>query len=49
MEGGLIMFDYIYTVESGAAKKRKKEKENELWNSLNGEVVYTKIDDSGKE
>jgi hypothetical protein len=29
----------IYTVESGASKKRKKAKEISYWNSLNGPVV----------
>jgi len=44
-----MISNYIYTVESGAAKKRKKEKENEMWNSLNGKVVSTKIDKNGKK
>jgi hypothetical protein len=35
----------IYKVESGAAKKRKKLKEQEDWNSKNGPVVIRKIDD----
>ena len=34
----------IYKVESGAAKKRKKLKEQEDWNSKNGPVVIRKID-----
>ena len=34
----------IYKVESGAAKKRKKLKEQEDWNSNNGPVVIRKID-----
>lgn len=32
-----------YTLETGAAKKRKREAEVEHWNSLNGPVVVTKI------
>jgi hypothetical protein len=34
----------IYKVESGAAKKRKKLKEQEDWNSKNGPVIIRKID-----
>jgi hypothetical protein len=34
----------IYKVESGAAKKRKKLKEQEDWNSKNGPVITRKID-----
>jgi hypothetical protein len=34
----------IYKVESGAAKKRKKLKEQEDWNSKNGPVTTRKID-----
>jgi hypothetical protein len=37
----------IYTVESGAAKKRKKLKEQEDWNSKNGPVTTRKIDNGG--
>ena len=33
----------IYKVESGAAKKRKKIKEQEDWNSKNGPVIIRKI------
>lgn len=33
----------IYKVESGAAKKRKKLKEQEDWNSKNGPVITRKI------
>ena len=33
----------IYKVESGAAKKRKKLKEQEDWNSKNGPVIIRKI------
>lgn len=29
----------IYTVESGASKKRKKAKEIDYWNSMNGPVI----------
>lgn len=34
-----MTFNAQYTIESGAEKKRKKEKENLYWNSLNGPVV----------
>jgi hypothetical protein len=34
----------IYKVESGAAKKRKKLKEQQDWNSKNGPVIIRKID-----
>ena len=37
----------IYKVESGAAKKRKKLKEQEDWNSKNGPVTTRKIDNGG--
>ena len=37
----------IYKVESGAAKKRKRLKEQEDWNSKNGPVIIRKIDNGG--
>lgn len=33
-----------YTLESGAAKKRKREKEVAYWNSLNGPVIIKKAE-----
>jgi hypothetical protein len=43
MEGGIMAEAIKYTLETGAAKKRKREAEVEYWNSLNGAVVVTKI------
>jgi hypothetical protein len=43
MEGGVMAEAVKYTLETGASKKRKREAEVEYWNSLNGEVVVTKI------
>jgi hypothetical protein len=34
-----MTFNAQYTIESGAEKKRKRERELEYWNSLNGPVV----------
>lgn len=38
----------MYTLETGASKKRKREAEVEYWNSLNGPVV-TKIAEVKKD
>ena len=35
----------LYTMESGAEKKRKKKKEQEYWNSLNGPVIIESSDE----
>jgi len=32
----------MWPVESGASKKRKRLKEEESWNSMNGKVIITK-------
>jgi hypothetical protein len=50
MEGGAMTFNAQYSLETGAAKKRKKEKEVAYWNSLNGPVVVNSIkgDDDGE-
>lgn len=32
----------MWPVESGASKKRKRLKEEELWNSMNGKVTIRK-------
>jgi len=34
-----VAVNALYKVESGASKKRKREKEQEYWNSLNGPVT----------
>lgn len=39
------MLNAIYKIESGAAKKRKKDKELEYWQSMNGPVITTKAED----
>ena len=44
MEGGIVLELPRYTLESGAAKKRKREAEVDYWNSLNGPVVITKAE-----
>jgi hypothetical protein len=41
--GVMTLNTAIYKVESGAAKKRKKLKEQEDWNSKNGPVIIKKI------
>jgi hypothetical protein len=43
MEGGVMAEVPKYTLETGAAKKRKREAEVAYWNSLNGPVVVTKV------
>jgi hypothetical protein len=50
MEGGVMAEMARYTLETGAAKKRKREAEVEYWNSLNGPVLITKAkgDKDGK-
>jgi hypothetical protein len=48
MEGGVMSYNAIYTLETGASKKRKREKEVEEWNSKNGPVIIKKVED-GKE
>ena len=40
-----MTYNAIYKLESGAAKKRKREKEVEIWNSKNGPVVVKKVED----
>jgi len=41
-----MTFNAIYTLETGASKKRKKAEEVEYWNSLNGPVtIITKDKD----
>jgi hypothetical protein len=32
----------MWPIESGASKKRKREKEEEYWNSMNSEVTIIK-------
>jgi len=50
MEGGVMTFNAQYTLETGAAKKRKREEEVAYWSSLNGSVVVKSIkgDDDGE-
>jgi len=50
MEGGIMAELAKYTLETGAAKKRKREAEVVHWNSLNGPVLITKAkgDKGGK-
>ena len=48
MEGGVMSYIGIYKFESGADKKRKREKELEIWNSKNGPVVIKKVQDGKK-
>ena len=48
MEGGVMTYNEIYKLEYGAAKKRKREKEVEIWNSKNGPVVVKKVEDGKK-
>ena len=48
MEGGVMTYNAIYKLESGAEKKRKREKEVEIWNSKNGPVVVKKVEDGKK-
>ena len=45
-----MTFNAQYTLETGAAKKRKREEEVTYWNSLNGPVVIKSIkgDDDGE-
>ena len=43
-----MTYNVIYKIESGAAKKRKREEEVEIWNSKNGPVILKKVED-GKE
>jgi len=43
-----MSYNAIYTLESGAAKKRKREKEVKIWNSKNGPVVVKKVEDGKK-
>ena len=38
-----MTFNAQYTLETGAAKKRKREEEVAYWNSLNGPVVVENI------
>jgi hypothetical protein len=42
MEGGIMADMPMYKIETGADKKRKKVKEIEYWNSLNGPVIIKK-------
>ena len=44
-----MTFNAQYTLETGAAKKRKREEEVAYWNSLNGPVVTTKNDKAEKD
>lgn len=48
MEGGVMSFISVYKIESGAAKKRKRQKEVEDWNSKNGPVTVKKVEDGKK-
>ena len=48
MEGGVMSYIAIYKLETGAAKKRKREKEVENWNSKNGPVTVKKVEDGKK-
>lgn len=48
MEGGLVSYNAIYTLETGASKKRKREKEVEEWNSKNGPVIIKKVENGKK-
>ena len=45
-----MTFNAQYTLETGAAKKRKREEEGAYWNSLNGPVVIknSKGDNDGE-
>lgn len=45
MEGGVMSYIAMYKIETGADKKRKKEKEVEYWNSKNGPVTVKKVKD----
>ena len=48
MEGGVVSYIGIYKFESGADKKRKREKEVIDWNSKNGPVTIKKVQDGKK-
>jgi hypothetical protein len=48
MEGGVMTYNAIYKIESGAAKKRKREEEVEFWNSKNGPVILKRVEDGKK-
>lgn len=48
MEGGVMAVIVRYTIETGAAKKRKREAEVEYWNSKNGPVIIKKAKDGKK-
>ena len=45
-----MTFKVQYTLETGAAKKRKREEEVAYWNLLNGPVVIKSVkgDDDGE-
>ena len=43
-----MSFISVYKIESGAAKKRKREKEVEEWNSKNGPVTVKRVEDGKK-
>lgn len=48
MEGGVMAEMARYTLETGAAKKRKRAAEVEYWNSKNGPVIIKKVEDGKK-
>jgi len=45
-----MTFNARYTLETGSAKKRKREEEVAYWNSLSGTVVIKSVkgDDDGE-
>ena len=40
-----MTYNALYSVESGASKKRKKDNESDYWNSLNGPVIQSVVKD----
>ena len=43
-----MSYNVRYTLETGASKKRKRQKEVEEWNSKNGPIIVKKVEDGKK-